>query len=65
MEVDTPRPNSPPDPPDHPGTAVPEHIVFLLHAVRTLLGYGRHLVATIRHRATAPTFPTSRQSSPI
>jgi hypothetical protein len=58
MEVDTPRPNSPPDPPDHPGTAVPEHIVFLLHAVRTLLGYGRHLVATIRHRATAPTSPT-------
>jgi hypothetical protein len=58
MEVDTPRPTSPPDPSDHTGTAVPEHIVFLLHAVRTLLGYGNHLLATIRHRATAPTFPT-------
>jgi hypothetical protein len=58
MEVDTPRPTSPPDPPDHTGTAVPEHIVFLLHAVRTLLGYGNHLLGTIRHRATAPTFPT-------
>jgi hypothetical protein len=58
MEVDTPRPTSPPDPPDHPGTPVPEHITFLLHAARTLLGYGRHLLATIRHRATAPTFPS-------
>jgi hypothetical protein len=58
MEVDTPCPKSPPDPPDHPGTPVPEHITFLLHAARTLLGYGRHLLATIRHRATAPTFPS-------
>ena len=58
MEVDTPRPTPPPDPSDHTGTAVPENITFLLHAVRTLLGYGHHLLATIRHRATAPTFPT-------
>jgi hypothetical protein len=58
MEVDTPRPTAPPDPPDHPGTAVPEHIAFLLHAVVTLLGYGRHLLATIHRRAAAPTFPT-------
>ena len=58
MEVDTSRPTLPADPPDHPGTPVPEHIAFLLHAVRTLLGYGHHLLATIRHRAAAPTFPT-------
>ena len=48
---------SPPDPPqDRPDHAVPERIAFLLHAARTLLGYGRHLIATVRHRAAAPSF---------
>ena len=61
MEADIPGPASPPDlPRDQPGTTapVPKHIVFLLHGARILLGYGRHLLDTIRHRATAPTFPT-------
>ena len=60
MQVDTPTapgPASPPDPPsDHPGETVPEHIVYLLHAARMLFGYGRHLLETIQHRATAPAF---------
>jgi hypothetical protein len=62
MEADVsakPGPASPPDPPqDQPGSTMPEHIAFLLHAVRILLGYGRHLLATVHHRAAAPTFPT-------
>jgi len=61
MEADIPGPASPPDPTqDQPGktTPVPEYIAALLHGVRILLGYGRHLRDTIRHRATAPTFPT-------
>src|SRR4029077_20285936 len=63
MEADLPAPlpASPPDPPqDQPGktTPVPEYIAALLYAVDMLLGYGRHLFATIRHRAAAPTFPT-------
>jgi hypothetical protein len=37
---------------------MPEHIVFILHAVGILLGYGRHLLGTVRQRAAAPTFPT-------
>jgi hypothetical protein len=57
MEADTPQPASPPDPsPDHPGTTMPEHIAFILQAVDILLGYGRHLLATVRQRATTPTF---------
>jgi hypothetical protein len=56
---DLPDPASPPDPPqDQPGKPAPEYIAVFLHAVRILLGYGRHLLATVRHRAAAPTFPT-------
>jgi hypothetical protein len=62
MERDVPNttgPASPPDPvQDQPGIAMPEHIAFILHAVGILLGYGRHLLATVQHRATAPTFTT-------
>ena len=59
MEADTTGPTSPTDPPqDQPGSTVPEHIAFLLHAVDILLGYGHHLLSTIRQRATAPTFTT-------
>jgi hypothetical protein len=56
---DTPDPASPSDPPkDQPGSTVPEYVAALLYAVRILLGYGHHLIATVRRRATAPTFPT-------
>jgi hypothetical protein len=64
MEADvpaTPGPASPPDPPqDQPGKTapVPEYIAAFLYAVRTLLGYGRHLLDTVHRRAAAPTFPT-------
>ncbi len=59
MEADTTRPASPPDPPqDQPGDAMPEYIAAVLRAVGILLGYGRHLLATVHHRAAAPTFPT-------
>ena len=60
MEADvTPGPASPPDPPqDHTGTTVPGNIAVLLHAVGILLGYGRHLLGTVKRRAAAPTFPT-------
>jgi hypothetical protein len=48
---------SPPDPPkDPPATTLPENIEVLLHVARYLLGYGRHLVDTIRQRAAAPGF---------
>jgi hypothetical protein len=58
MEADTPDPASPPDPPqDQPGDAMPGYIAVVLRAVGILLGYGRHLRATVHRRATAPTFP--------
>ena len=45
------------DPPqDHSARTIPDNIVVLLHATRILLDYGRHLIATIRHRAAAPNF---------
>jgi hypothetical protein len=37
---------------------MPDYIVVVLHAVRILLGYGRHMLDTVRQRATAPTFPS-------
>ena len=59
MEADTSDPASPPDPPqDQPGDAMPEYIAVVLRAVGILLGYGRHLVATVHRRAAAPTFPS-------
>ena len=48
---------SPPDPaPDRVAAALPNNIAVLLHAARILLGYGRHLIETVRHRAAAPNF---------
>ena len=48
---------SPTDPPkDPPATSLPENIEVLLHVARYLLGYGRHLIDTIRQRASAPNF---------
>jgi len=56
--LDTPGPASPPDPPqDRPGNPMPEYIAVMLQAVSILLGYGHNLLATVRHRATTPTFP--------
>ena len=43
-------------PPDPPQEQCASNIEFLLHATRILLGYGRHLIDTIRHRATTPNF---------
>ena len=37
-------------------TPIPNNIALFLHAVRTLLGYGIHLIDTVRHRATTPNF---------
>jgi hypothetical protein len=48
---------APPDPPkDPPATPLPGNIEVLLHVARYLLGYGRHLIDTIRQRAAAPDF---------
>ncbi len=48
---------SPPDPPqDHSVSTVPHNITVLLHAVRILLGYGRHLMETVHQRAANPNF---------
>ena len=47
---------SPPDPPDQAGTAMPNNVGGLLHVARVLLGYGRHLLDTLRQRAAAPNF---------
>ena len=63
MEDELPEttPASPPNPPqDQSGktTPVPKYIVALLHALGVLLGYGRHLLATVRHRAAASAFST-------
>jgi len=41
---------------DRAGPVVPENIAQLLYVVRILLQYGRHLAATIEHRAAAPGF---------
>lgn len=52
-----PGPASPPDPqPDRSGSTIPERIAALLHVVRILLGYGRHLAETVKDRAAAPSF---------
>jgi hypothetical protein len=59
METATPNPpsDSPPDPPrDRAAATLPNNIAVLLHATRVLLGYGRHLIDTVRHRAAAPNF---------
>ena len=50
---------SPPDPAqDHPAPTLPNNISVFLHAVGILLAYGRHLIGTIRQRATTPSFNT-------
>ena len=49
-----PDPASPPQ--DDSASTLPNNIAVLLHAVGVLLGYGRHLIDTIRDRATTPGF---------
>jgi GxxExxY protein len=58
MEPTAPtEPPSPLDPPQDPtATTVPNNITIILHVARILLDYGRHLIDTIHHRATAPKF---------
>ena len=41
---------------DHCASVIPHNITVLLHAVRILLGFGRHLVETVHQRATNPNF---------
>ena len=49
--------DAPPDPEqDHPATIPSTNVEVLLHAVGVLLTYGRHLIDTVRQRATAPSF---------
>ena len=58
----SPCPASPPDPqPDRPGQTapartIPARIAALLHTVRILLGYGRHLAETAPHRSASTDF---------
>jgi hypothetical protein len=50
-------PASPHDPQsDWPGRTMPARIAALLHTVRIMLGFGRHLVATATHRSTSADF---------
>ena len=66
-ETAAPCPASPPDPQtDRPGRTmsgqttpartIPARIAALLHTVRILLGYGRHLAATAEHRSASTDF---------
>ena len=57
----TPAETAPSDAPSEPpqdqcASTLPNNIEVLLHAVRILLGYGRHLIDTISQRASAPNF---------
>jgi hypothetical protein len=50
-------PASPHDPqPDRPGRTMPARIAALLHTVRILLGFGRHLAETAKDRSASPDF---------
>jgi len=53
----TPGPALLDDPqPDRPGRTIPAGIAALLHTVRVLLGFGRHLAATATHRSASTDF---------
>jgi type IV secretory pathway VirB10-like protein len=50
-------PTSPDDPqPDPPGRTIPARIAALLHTVRIMLGFGRHLAETAKDRSASPDF---------
>src|SRR5579863_7640487 len=44
--------------PSQDDSACPTNVAFVLHAARILVEYGRHLIDTIRQRATTPDFDT-------
>ena len=53
----TPCPSPTQDPqPDRPARTMPARIAALLHTVRILLGYGRHLAQTATQRSASPGF---------
>src|ERR1700729_3148356 len=53
----TPCPASPHDTqPDRPARTMPARIAALLHTVRIMLGFGRHLAETATHRSASPDF---------
>src|SRR5580692_4755772 len=53
----TPCPAPPNDPhPDRPGRTVPARIAALLHTVRVMLGFGRHLADTAKERSASSDF---------
>src|SRR5580692_7453658 len=53
----TPCPAPPNDPqPDQPTRTMPARIAALLHTVRIMLGFGRHLAETVQHRSTSSDF---------
>src|SRR5579859_6813434 len=56
MEHTAPADTSPDPQQDHPAITLSTNVDFLLHAARILLTYGCHLIETIRHRATTPSF---------
>jgi len=57
MERAAPGPVPAQDPqPDQPGRTMPGRIAALLHTVRILLGFGRHLAETAQHRSASPDF---------
>jgi len=57
VEPAAPGPDPAQDPqPDHPGRTVPERIAALLHTVRILLCFGRHLAETATHRSASTDF---------
>ena len=57
MKADTTGPASPPDPPqDHPATTLPHNIPSSSTPSASCSTYGRHLIDTVRQRATAPNF---------
>src|ERR1700728_3412027 len=47
-------PTSPHDPRDRAVRTMPARIVALLHTVRIMLGFGRHLAETVTHRSAGP-----------
>ncbi|HTI82068.1 MAG TPA: hypothetical protein VL614_16580 [Acetobacteraceae bacterium] len=53
---EAPADASPEPPQDQCASTVPHNITVILHAARILLDYGRHLIDTVRQRATAPNF---------
>jgi hypothetical protein len=55
--IATPCPASPHDPQrDRPVRTMPARIAALLHTVRIMLGFGRHLAATAQHRSASSDF---------